>query len=154
MKKSPHQLTDGTMKQYAYLPILLAMLAVVGCNAYDGPPLDQVTGKVTSDGKPLVGATLEFYPEVGGAQSYGKTNEQGEFTLRYSTGEFGAVPGRHRVSVVGGHAKGQGTSAKADKDEVEPVADPDAAPKRGAKPRSGIEVQVKSGEPTHVEIEL
>ncbi|MFN3150629.1 carboxypeptidase-like regulatory domain-containing protein [Bremerella sp.] len=142
------------MNHYALLPLMLALLATIGCNTYDGPPLDQVTGTVTSKGKPLVGATLEFYPEVGGAQSYGKTNENGEFTLRYSTGEFGAVAGRHRVAVIGGHTSGQGASAKLDKDGVEVVADPDAAPKRGEKPRTGIEVKVNSGEPTHVEIEL
>jgi len=142
------------MNRYAYLPCLMALLAAVGCNAYDGPPLDQVTGSVTTGGQPLVGATLEFYPQIGGAPSYGKTNENGEFTLRYSTGEFGAVAGRHRVSVIGGHAKGQPSTAKVDKKGIEIAADPDKAPKRGAKPRQGIEIMVNSGEPTHVEIEL
>ncbi|WP_207394946.1 carboxypeptidase-like regulatory domain-containing protein [Bremerella alba] len=142
------------MNRYSYYLFLLALAAIIGCNAYDGPPLDQVTGTVTSGGKPLVGATLEFYPDAGGAQSYGKTNENGEFTLRYSTGEFGAVSGRHRVSVIGGHAQGQSSAVKVDKDGVELAADPDSAPKRGAKPRHGIEIQVNSGEPTFVEIEL
>ncbi|MEW4565425.1 carboxypeptidase-like regulatory domain-containing protein [Bremerella sp. JC770] len=142
------------MKRYTYMAYLVALLAAVGCSAYDGPPLDQVTGTVTTGSQPLVGATLEFYPQIGGAPSYGKTNENGEFTLRYSTGEFGAVAGRHRVNVIGGHAQGQASAAKVDKRGVEVAADPDKAPKRGAKPRQGIEINVKSGEPTHVEIAL
>ena len=142
------------MNRYAFLPVLAALVAALGCNTYDGPPLAQVTGHVTSGGKALVGATLEFYPEQGGAPSYGKTNEQGEFTLRYSTGEFGAVAGRHRVNVVGGHAPGQASSAKVDKNGEVLTPDPEAAVKRGAKPRQGIEVRVNAGEPTHLEIEL
>lgn len=137
------------------LAIGLALaLVAIGCSHYDGPPLDEVTGTVTKDGKPLAGATLEFYPTVGGAPSYGKSNQAGEFKLRYSTGEFGAVAGTHRVSVIGGNTSGEAAAKNVDADGNEFMANPDAAPKRGQKPRQGIEVEVNAGEPTHLEIAL
>lgn len=41
-----------------------------------------VKGVATLDGKPLVGAKLAFYPELGGRPAYGTTNAQGAYVLK------------------------------------------------------------------------
>ena len=71
-----------------------------GCGGRTG----RVSGVVTLDGKPLVGATVSFTPAsgdnggVGG--SYGKTDAQGRYTLRTVVGKAnGAAVGKHKVSI-------------------------------------------------------
>ena len=73
---------------------LLTLLLFVGC----GEPFGEVTGKVTLDGEPLVGATVEFSPD-GGSPAYGMTNEVGEYKLLWSADQSGAQLGQHRVRI-------------------------------------------------------
>lgn len=91
----------------ASLPVLLTALSFLGgCGGGDSFELATVTGKVTMDGKPLAGVTVTFQPitvatKNPGAGSFGKTDEQGQFTLELiTTGEAGAVVGKHRVSIT------------------------------------------------------
>jgi hypothetical protein len=84
---------------------LLAAL-VVGCSN-DTPTLVPVSGRLTLDGKPLVGKTLKFLPEPGtpGQGSGATTNAAGEYTLLAVRpgairDEHGALPGTYRVVVV------------------------------------------------------
>jgi len=72
------------------LPLLLA-----GCNDKFGG----VKGKVTLDGQPLVGATVEFNPE-GGSPAYGVTNEAGEYELLWSPEQSGAPIGKNKVRIT------------------------------------------------------
>jgi hypothetical protein len=80
---------------------LVAVLAL-GCGSKKLAP---VSGTVTLNGKPLVGATVTFDPiaEKGsieaGHASMGKTDEEGRFTLQTTKGENGARIGKHRVSI-------------------------------------------------------
>src|SRR5438128_1111674 len=80
------------------------LVFAVGCDA--GPKLVPVSGKVTLDGKPLVGATVGFYPQNKpsrelGPLSTGKTDDKGEFSLvTVLKREPGAVVGQHRVSIT------------------------------------------------------
>ncbi|MFN3150623.1 hypothetical protein [Bremerella sp.] len=144
---------------------LLASVFLVGCSD-SGPALEGVTGTITKGGAPFVGAQLEFYPEGDGAASYGKSDEQGNFKLRYSTGKPGAVIGNHKVTVIGGSTNGAEVVEEVIEEEpiegetkLAPVANPEAAGRRGRNsggPKSieGIPAVVKEGEENHVVIEL
>ena len=68
-----------------------------GCGT-DGPALGTVSGTVSLDGEPLEGATVIFQPEVGKA-SFGKSDQEGHYDLRYSKDRKGAVVGHHVVEI-------------------------------------------------------
>lgn len=76
---------------------IIALLMFVGCEK--GPAVAPVTGHVTQDGEPLVGAMVEFQPDSG-APSYGYTDENGDYQLMYQTDREGALLGHHYVSVT------------------------------------------------------
>ncbi len=70
-----------------------------------------VTGKILLDGQPLANASITLQPLISpepqgateGMGSYGRTNDQGEFSLRLvDTDEEGAVIGTHilRISIA------------------------------------------------------
>ena len=84
-----------------YVVLLVFCLCIAGCKDR-GPGLKAATGTVTLDGKPLIGAEVEFHPESAASSSYGKTDESGNFSLAYSTGKAGAALGKHRVVIIGG----------------------------------------------------
>src|SRR5258708_3597923 len=85
------------------LLIGVALLLALGCGP--GKKFVPVSGKVTLNGKPLVNAMVSFQPIAAkgsveaGVGSQAKTNEQGEFTLKASTGELGALVGKHQVII-------------------------------------------------------
>jgi hypothetical protein len=96
------------------------ILLTTGCGSAKYVP---VSGKVTLDGKPLANAHVNFQPvpdpgsgEPAGPGSNGTTDAKGKFTLKATTGEDGAVVGKHRVYVSTPTGK---------------AADDDSAPKRG-----------------------
>jgi hypothetical protein len=75
-------------------------LALIGgCNKSDRPPLANVHGHVTFDGKPIAGATVIFAPAAGGRQSRGVTNDQGEYVLTYIRSDMGGAVGKNSVSI-------------------------------------------------------
>jgi hypothetical protein len=76
--------------------VLLAVTLTTGCG---GEQFGDVTGRVTLDGEPLVGATVEFQPE-GGSPAYGVTDEQGRYKLLFSADQQGATVGIHRVRIM------------------------------------------------------
>jgi len=63
-----------------------------------GPRTVQVNGTVTRAGKPVAHVMLHFSPESGRA-SWGSSDEQGNFSLRFDKKREGAVVGSHRVYV-------------------------------------------------------
>lgn len=145
--------------------LAIAMLGVVslaGCGSEAGPEMGQVTGTITKGGAPLVGANLEFYPEGDGGASYGTSDEQGNFTLRYSTGKPGAMVGNHKVTVIGGTTKGgaapesEGLATLTEGDAApKPVSSPGAGgSKKSSKPVEGITATINAGEENHIVIEL
>lgn len=77
---------------------IVLLAAVAGCSS-GRLKTHEVTGTVTIDGKPLQSVNVEFWPETsGGMRSFGKTDEQGFFTLKTDDARSaGATPGRHRV---------------------------------------------------------
>jgi hypothetical protein len=65
------------------------------------PDLADVRGTVTKAGAPLAGAEVVFTPmDVKSKGSYGYTNEDGEYRLRYDEDADGAVLGKNRVEVT------------------------------------------------------
>lgn len=76
--------------------------AICGCGDDEGVALAPVTGFVTEGGQPLSGAIVEFFPESG-RTSVGKTNDAGEFTMRYDDAE-GVVIGPCKVQITPGMA--------------------------------------------------
>jgi len=84
-----------TWRQLFALFLTLGLLS--GCGP-DGPALGEVSGTVTRDGRPLDGATVIFQPELGKA-SFGRTDQEGRYELRYSKDSKGAIVGRHVVEV-------------------------------------------------------
>lgn len=87
------------------LTIVSVALALIGCSG-SPYPLATVSGLVTLDDKPLVGARVGFQPRAQGGSvnagpgSYAKTDEKGRFTLQTLDGTNGAVVGQHRVRIT------------------------------------------------------
>lgn len=95
------------MNHWKDISILLLAACCTGCE----PPsaaVVPVSGTVTLDGYPLADATLTFQPitDKGSAGqpaigSYGKTDQQGRYTLRLiEPDEPGALVGKHTVVVT------------------------------------------------------
>jgi hypothetical protein len=91
---------DSTMR--ARVLLLAAVALTPGCGSKYVP----VSGKVTLNGKPLANALVAFnrIPDEGsieaGPSALGQTNENGEFTLRVSPQQAGALVGTHRVAIT------------------------------------------------------
>jgi hypothetical protein len=85
--------------------VLLGLVIVFALGCGGGRSFSPVSGKVTLNGVPLDGATVNFQPIApegaidAGPGSSGKTNANGEFTLTTITGLSGATVGTHRVMI-------------------------------------------------------
>src|SRR5262249_29795995 len=83
-------------------PVLTLAGLACGCGSYKLAP---VSGQVTLNGKPLPNAAVIFQPKrsatsTPGPGSYGKTDEQGRYSLRIvGQDRPGAVVGMHQVSI-------------------------------------------------------
>jgi len=75
----------------------LGLLLICGCGRGDMPELGDVTGKVTVDGKPVVGINILFTPETGRAAG-GVTDEEGYYELVYLDGYSGCKVGPANVT--------------------------------------------------------
>ena len=75
--------------------VAVALLAATGCG---GRPVG-IKGKITLDGQPLAGATVEFVPEGDGRTAVGITDKEGKFSLStYKPGD-GALRGDYKVVI-------------------------------------------------------
>ena len=125
-----------------------------------------MTGTLTKAGKPVADAQVEFYPTTAGAASYGRTDEQGNFVLRYSTGKPGAAVDKHKVTVIGGRVEGErGETASAPVESAgaeaaEGTLAPIGAPKKGRgnsgapKTVEGLSAEVVASGPNHIELNI
>lgn len=89
------------MNSRVYACILVALAAVSGCSGdTEGrKPTHSVSGKVTYNGGPVVGAFVSFAPRDGQPVAYGKTDDSGQYKLTTYESEDGAVEGDY-VAVV------------------------------------------------------
>mgnify|MGYP002780921314 CR=1 FL=1 len=138
------------MSTLSVAPLALLFVFAIGCSSSDKPELVEVTGNITKNGKPLVDAMVEFYPEAKAGVSAGVTDAEGNFKLNYVTGEPGAAIGKHTVNVTGGRVAGapEPATPKVDLAKIDamsigvesgeivaPVADPTrASPSAGGPP--------------------
>jgi hypothetical protein len=73
---------------------LFVALVASGCG---GPDFVKVTGRVTHKGQPVPSTQLRFMPDNGERPSTGLTDDDGNFTVRYSHRQAGAPPGSYTV---------------------------------------------------------
>ena len=80
----------------------------------DLPELGQVTGTVTLDGKPVIGATVTFQPIKAErpegkkiSASLGRTDNSGKYSLIYVRGVKGAAVGKHTVTIQATNKQGR-----------------------------------------------
>jgi hypothetical protein len=96
----------------SFLCCVLFASTIMGCGP-SGPPLASVEGRITVDGKPVPSAVLTFAPE-GGSPSYGYTDKDGKYVLRYTDEKVGAMLGNHRVEIrVSSYSKSEREELKA-----------------------------------------
>lgn len=82
------------------LAAVVALGTLVGCGQ-SGPELAEVGGTVTLDGKPVPNANVTFRPQgPEGSPSYGVTDANGNYELRFSRDKTGATPGTHHVEIT------------------------------------------------------
>lgn len=95
------------MRIAGFICLALAFTLFASC-APSSSAIVPVSGLVTLDGQPLAGATINFQPitdkataSQAGIGSYGKTDEQGRYTLRLiDPDQPGALVGKHTVTVT------------------------------------------------------
>ena len=86
--------------RWALVVSLFSLAGLVGCGS--GPEVDTVpvTGKVTLDGEPVEGATVDFVPDIPkGRSAVGRTDRHGAYTLMTVEPGDGALPGSYRIRV-------------------------------------------------------
>lgn len=86
------QLANVTRRHSTLLFLLAVACGLSGCGGAGEPDTYPVTGVVTYNGQPVVGANVTFYPTEG-RPGMGVTNEAGEFSLE-------TVAGDHKVTVA------------------------------------------------------
>jgi hypothetical protein len=78
-----------------------ALIASLAAGCGDGRKSAPVSGKVTVNGQPLADIGVNFEPSGAGAGqgSFGKTDAQGRYTLKFvDTDQTGALIGTHQVT--------------------------------------------------------
>jgi hypothetical protein len=93
-----HFLSEFSYMHKICLFLLLALVPLAGCGP-SGPPLAQVSGQVTLYGKPYAKGIVTFTPVDGGPAGISSTDQDGKYEL-YSSGNKGAVIGKHKVSIT------------------------------------------------------
>lgn len=78
----------------------LLLAAHAGCSRSNRPPLGEVAGTITLDGRPLPAAAVHFTPDGPGRTSLGSTDSAGGYRLRYLRDIQGANVGRHTVRIM------------------------------------------------------
>ncbi|NBW85407.1 MAG: carboxypeptidase regulatory-like domain-containing protein [Planctomycetia bacterium] len=95
MRPGPWTTSGGALAVLACL-----CLTALGCSRSDRPPLGNVAGTVTLDGKPLAEAIVVFKPDQPGRASQATTDDAGHYNLVYLGDIAGAAVGRHAVRII------------------------------------------------------
>ncbi|MBI1246648.1 carboxypeptidase regulatory-like domain-containing protein [bacterium] len=130
------------MLQKLYLCLLTALLcsAISGCTSSANSNVAEVHGTVTVDGKPVADALISFKPEDSGRNSFGRTNELGQYQLVYTNDMQGAEIGEHLVTISNQPFPGQ---------PKPPVLVPKKFSKRGC-----LKANVTGGQNNEISFEL
>ena len=89
---------NGKFRPAMALLAVAVLVSAVGCFGPAGPKVGQVEGMVLDNGKPVSNAKVTFYP-ADGRPSYGSTDSDGHYVLKYSDSIPGAVVGSHDVQI-------------------------------------------------------
>ena len=99
------------------------MLLTVFCFGCSGSgtevQLENVSGVVTMDGKPLADAVVVFVPEKGNP-STAQTDAEGKYQLAHRGNAMGAIPGKHKVLITQGQPPAPEIDPDADMSEIDP----------------------------------
>src|SRR4051794_7601096 len=94
----PLPFLDGLMSHQSRCSwLILLCVSCAGCGS-GGPPLAKVSGTVTCRGQPVSKLVVHFVPQ-GARESWGGTDNDGAYRLRYDRQREGAVIGKHNVWV-------------------------------------------------------
>ena len=77
---------------------LVLAVALAGCGS--GSKTSPVAGVVLLDGKPLVGASIQFVPQGTGRDATGETDKSGEFAMSTFKPRDGVLPGTYKVVIA------------------------------------------------------
>lgn len=135
---------------------ILMLVTMFGCSGNDGPAINEVTGKVTLDGKPLADALIEVAPVnpkisadgTGGSGAAGETDANGVFILKYAGGRTGAESGKYKVKIT----KEDVTETKRDDGETEETRTQIIPAKYNTE--TTLEMDVKEGEKNEFNFDL
>lgn len=125
----------------------LVLIGLSGCGR-GNVSLSEVTGTVRMNGKPVTDASVVFRPLDKGRPSLGVTDGEGKYRLKYAEGKWGALAGKHKISVS--------TLVEPDSDSSDPV-------KQAGKPEriptdyntyTSLEAEVRPGEKEVLDIEM
>tara|TARA_R110002095_G_C4239429_1_gene238804 strand:- start:1750 stop:2250 length:501 start_codon:yes stop_codon:yes gene_type:complete len=95
----PRVYAISSTRQIGRVSFALMLMAIWSCSNGSGtPPLGQVDGIVTLDGKPLPAAFIEFIPSQGRV-SWATTDSTGAYHLDYTNSKPGALLGEHKVKI-------------------------------------------------------
>jgi hypothetical protein len=80
----------------------LVFTATLGCGQRDaGPPMGEVSGVVTYNGKPVAEASVTFFPEAKGSlPAVGVTDVSGKYQLATTGQQSGAIAGPCAVAIL------------------------------------------------------
>lgn len=128
---------------------VLAVATLIGCGS-GRPEVVPVSGTVTLDGDPVVGAAVTFALQGEGRPATAVTDALGKFTLTTFGGDSGAAPGKYAVTVVkmkngsqSGDPENEGLMGA---EVIEPSQDLYEVPQRYSDPQtSDLKVEVKAG---------
>jgi hypothetical protein len=128
---------------------LLAALPLVVAASGCGNGLLTLKGRVTYKGQPVPSTLVTFQPDDGSRRSTGLTDDNGNFTLRYSRQDEGVSRGKHTVYltyvVSNEEYLGEGP-AKASKDLkaiISAYGDPKTSPLHYDITRNGEFIEIK-----------
>lgn len=85
------------------LVLAAAVMTTLGCGSAN-ENLGKVSGTVTLDSEPLKHAVITFQP-TGGRPAYGKTGDDGKYTMMYTRSDAGATVGVNKVTITNGGEK-------------------------------------------------
>jgi hypothetical protein len=120
---------------------VVPFVAGYGCGTQANKAV-KVSGIVTLDGEPLVGAKVTFYPASGEAPPMGITDRAGRFQLstfdlKTRTSTEGALPGEYKVTVMLPRPAGRNPGSSGGEDlKTGHMRKPKPAGKKGAVPPS------------------
>jgi len=86
------------------LPLILALLACIGCGSSEKPKLVAVVGKVSFESKPLTAGNIYFHPSAENSYQKDKPSSvlqlDGGFTIKTFPFGEGVPPGTYKVTLA------------------------------------------------------